>query len=449
MTDPGLEPEELRALLRAAVATRPTSPRAFGEIQQRYRHRRRTRRVSLGVLTAAVLAGGGFAVASLLPGPASSSLKIVSGGSPSPSAEVSPSATVGGSPAPLVSPPAGPVTGFRPESASFVSAQAGWALGYADCGGRTCTELMATQDGGRTWSFVSNPPFPVQAPGKVTPGDAVSVIRFASPEIGWAYGPALWVTRNGGATWVRDTTFGSRTDQAVSQVVSLETAGGTVYAVVHAGEGNGCTNLYANPVPDENWAKVAGVGGCGAGLGGTSLTLYGSSGWLLLNNAGWAYYRLANGVWQAQPFPCAALTGNPDGIGSAAVAAASPALVALECTSSGAAGSSEKVTYLSTDGGVGFRQIAKGVSPGSEVLLAMNASRLLVATASGASWIYGLPTTGGTPTTLLQLNNGGAGWHDLGLTTPDQGFVIEGATSPGTAMYMTRDGGNTWTVASF
>lgn len=292
---------------------------------------------------------------------------------------------------------------------------------------------------------MANPTFPLANPHDVTPGAGVSSIRFANASVGWAFGPALWRTSDGGRSWRRDTTFGGRTDQAVNQVGPLETADGYVYAVVHFGEGNGCTYLMRGLVGRGGWQRVPGVGGCGAAPGVSSLALSGSSGWLLLDLAGWQYYVLAHGQWTRATLPCPSSTLNYAAVGAAP--GGSP--VAVECSGQGAAGQTAKQVYVSPDGGRAFKEVYHGQSAGDQVLVAMSGSRLLSATWSAASWIYAQPLAGGSPVTALVLGDGGLGWRDFGLTTASQGFVIEGSSAPGTAMYMTRDGGSSWRRIAF
>src|SRR5258708_11399036 len=87
-------------------------------------------------------------------------------------------------------------------SARFIWASAGWVRAVPPCAGyvRPCQTLLLrkTTDGGRTWVAVPAPP----APDQGRPG-AVSQILFISSRDGWAWGPGLWQTRDGGARWRR------------------------------------------------------------------------------------------------------------------------------------------------------------------------------------------------------------------------------------------------------
>jgi photosystem II stability/assembly factor-like uncharacterized protein len=272
----------------------------------------------------------------------------------------------------------------------------------------------------------------------------VSSIRFANTKTGWAFGSALWVTHDGGQSWRRDTTFGARSDQAVNQIFALEVAAGSVYTVVHKGEGNGCTELDRSPIDHDDWTPVRDVGGCGVVLGAVSLAIHGHTGSLLLQNGGrWTAYRLAAHGWSPAGFPC------PNNSPGAAVAVASDTVTSVECMGGGAAGNTAKQLFLSRDAGRHYVELASGLSAGGQVELAMTSTRLVLAASSAASWIYRQQLNQQALHKTLQLNDGGLGWREIGLTTATQGFAIEGAQPPGVALYITRDGGTTWHKASF
>jgi hypothetical protein len=128
--------------------------------------------------------------------------------------------------APASPPPPG---GFQVLSMSFVSDQAGFALGTVGCGSRRCGALLGTTNGGATWT-------PLSAPARAVPDQYGSCpagqpcagqIRFATPLIGYAYDPALYLTTDGGRHW----------RLAAGSVRSLEAAGGTVVRVASSSPG--------------------------------------------------------------------------------------------------------------------------------------------------------------------------------------------------------------------
>jgi hypothetical protein len=88
---------------------------------------------------------------------------------------------------------------FQVVSASFVSADRGFVLGTTGCRQASCTVLLATNDGGRTWERTTAPPAPVRT-GAPT-GDGIRTIRFANERDGWAFGGGLFSTHDGGRSW--------------------------------------------------------------------------------------------------------------------------------------------------------------------------------------------------------------------------------------------------------
>ena len=109
---------------------------------------------------------------------------------------------------------------------SFVSTEQGWALGNG--------VLLATTDGGSSW--IQLPSLPAGA----------AHIRFATADIGYAWGTdgSLWITANGATSWQP----GGQT-----QVVSLETAAGWVWAL--AGP-QPYPNVWRAPVGSTTWTDL-------------------------------------------------------------------------------------------------------------------------------------------------------------------------------------------------
>ena len=108
---------------------------------------------------------------------------VQSSAAPSAPVTASPSATAATSP-PTSAPPSTQAAGpIDVQDVSFVSADQGWALGSG--------ELVTTTDGGASWTRLPGPPA------------GAAHIRFASPEVGYAWSTAgsLWITTDGAASW--------------------------------------------------------------------------------------------------------------------------------------------------------------------------------------------------------------------------------------------------------
>ena len=97
---------------------------------------------------------------------------------------------------PSTTAPAVSLAGFKPASVTFVSATQGFVLGAQTCTTGTCATLASTVNGGSTWTYVG------AVPAAITGSNpAVSKVRFATKNDGWAFGPQLWSTHDGGRTW--------------------------------------------------------------------------------------------------------------------------------------------------------------------------------------------------------------------------------------------------------
>ena len=92
-------------------------------------------------------------------------------------------------------------SGFRAQSQSWVSSDEGWVLGVDQCASSTCTTVLGTTDGGGTWNRLGT----LKAPLTSEVRTGVTGIRFADALHGWAFGPSLWATRDGGVTWKKQT----------------------------------------------------------------------------------------------------------------------------------------------------------------------------------------------------------------------------------------------------
>jgi hypothetical protein len=135
------------------------------------------------------------------PGPAQSPA------TPSSMVTATPSATAATRP-PDSAPPSLQASGaIDVQDVSFVSADQGWALGSG--------ELVTTTDGGVSWTRLPGPPA------------GAAHIRFASPQVGYAWSAAgsLWITTDGAASWQPG---------GLTQVISLETAAGWVWSIAGA-----------------------------------------------------------------------------------------------------------------------------------------------------------------------------------------------------------------------
>jgi photosystem II stability/assembly factor-like uncharacterized protein len=83
---------------------------------------------------------------------------------------------------------------------SFVDPRHGWAVGET-CSLRCRTVVRRTSDGGRSWQPAATLPGDWEAEGDGQNPGQVDRVSFADEKHGWLYGPNVWQTDDGGATW--------------------------------------------------------------------------------------------------------------------------------------------------------------------------------------------------------------------------------------------------------
>ena len=113
---------------------------------------------------------------------------------------------------------------FAPQSFTAISELEWWLLAPAPCqfagGHPPCGSILRTTDGGRHFIGVGEP----HATLSSSPNQAgYSQIRFADADNGFAFGPNLYATHDGGETWKAVDVGGSVTDLAISEGVAYAT----------------------------------------------------------------------------------------------------------------------------------------------------------------------------------------------------------------------------------
>lgn len=355
---------------------------------------------------------------------------------------------------------------FRPTSVTFIGPHTGAVIGQAGtpghCATSDCTSLAGTSNYGVSWYGVNAPV--VGAPDGST---GVGQIRFLNINDGWAFGPALWVTHNGGGSWAPENTFGLR-------VIDLETAGNRAFALLAACTGSGpqyaadCTNvsLYSSPAGSDQWAPVPGPTASLSAVPAdsqpfsASLVLTAGRGYLLAPSGELLSGPLTGSAWTvASPaVPCppgplgsagqAAAALPSDELPAALLAADSGGLV-LVCAGvmeAAPAGSSQsKTVFVSSDGGMQFTAVGTPPAAGNALALATQPGGLvLLATDAG---IY-RSSDGGKTWQLAQGSPAGAvpgqpGFSYVGMTSARSGVALP--ADPGLhQVFTTSDGGVTW-----
>ena len=357
------------------------------------------------------------------------------------SAPASPGPTTSPSSSPATSLPAGSPApaGFRAASVTFVSSDEAYVLGTAPGAGAV---VLRTLDRGQSWVKLAAPAVALGRPGANGSRTAWG-LRFATPSHGFVFGKGLWETADGGAHWTLDAA-------PSGSILSLATIDGQVLALTSADPGNAPATLLRRRLAGGSWSTVAGVKSPDlldptdliSTQAGTAAVLDGTS--VLVTTDGGLTVR-------THPLP------SPNGFDPVSVAATSAGSLAALLGGQGAAGSTGKLVYTSADGGAHWTKAGAPSTAGDGVTIAGGTpATLLVASQSGASWIFSSTSAGHTWTTALTYGDGGLGWADLGFTTPSHAIVIHGAADesgngdgrPG-RLLLSSNGGVTWQAVAF
>jgi len=336
---------------------------------------------------------------------------------------------------------------FQPRSVTFVSPTEGWVLGSTACASGRCAVIAHTLDAGRTWSRINAPATTVDADARLATSGGVSTLRFADRLDGWAYGPDLWATHNGGATW--HTVDLAAVSIGQVDVWDLQAAAGTAYLVAISSKSEGF-DIASTPVSRDTWKPAPVFLAVGAGpVPHVQLVIQGTAGWLIqvdrevINGA-----RLSGGIWHTWTPPCS------DSAGPAVLAAWNSTGVIADCDLGVWSTPAGEHLYRSTNGGASFAELSPAVPlTGADEVATPNASTIVVAgdsplDAHGASTPVVIASFDGGHTWTTVLKPGQVTFNDLGFTTQTQGVMI---TTSGTTsrLLMTRDGGHTWAAVTF
>jgi hypothetical protein len=456
--------DEVDEWLSSEVTPLSPPPGSLDRIRRRARQRKQ-RQVVLGAVGCALVIGAAAAVPQLLPGPAGHSGPPAVAGSQQP-LTVQPSASSPGSTqssSPLdgratqehqrthlstTTSGTNPPPNFRPSSVTFVGTGTGAVVGAVigqagfagDCATADCTSLAGTSDYGASWYGVSAP----VAPGMSSP-DGVSQLRFTTLKDGWAFGPALYETSDGGWPWRQEKTDGQ-------DVIDVEAAGQSALAIFASCPGAtsiyaySCTSfaLYSSTAGSQTWTPVTAPAGYeqlsdGKPSAAALVISGGTTGYLLTPSGMVLTGPVSGGTWTvAGQAPCqpagAWANGTPTG---AQLAAGPDQHLLLSCdTASGV------VLHTST-GGKTWQSAGLVPAHGSPTSLATGTSGQIVLTTNagvyfsentGKTWKAGRVAGGGVPQ---------GGFSYVGMTDATQGVAIPSDEGIG-AIYVTGNGGRTW-----
>jgi photosystem II stability/assembly factor-like uncharacterized protein len=312
---------------------------------------------------------------------------------------------------------------FAPQSFTAISELTWWVVGPAPCSlvglQPPCGAILRTTDGGRNFTALEAPRATLA--GRLS-SSGYSQIRFADMRNGFAYGPDLYATHDGGTTWAPV--------DAGGDVIDLAIADGEVYATVSP-NGSDSGRLMRSPVGQDQWTKVAAAGEVSGGLwvlGNEVIVQSGNGGGsgadLLVSTDGGASFGSA-------PAPSPGLPCD--------FQAQSPPIIWAQCATG-----TESGVWRSTDSGKNFVTAhGSGLPPlpnsavlgaASDTTAVVGYQQLYRTSDAGASW---------TPTGP----SGVAQWTYVGFTDATHGVALGylGSIAPANQrLYYTTDGGQTY-----
>lgn len=305
---------------------------------------------------------------------------------------------------------------YEPFSVTAISDDTFWVLGKSDpCDTPHCTFIVRTTDGGRTWTGVPTPPAPLSVDSGSRHG--IRDLRFADEQNGFAFGPDLYVTHDGGQSWDRD--------HSLPKVDDLAAAAGRVFAVAGS-------HLFESKTSGGGWSPVHLPGDAHVFYG--ALALHGDDLWVLggQKSADTVFHSSNGGAsFTSAPSPC-------DPTLSGSLVPASSTVVWAVCATGMAAG-----ILRSTDGGQHFSSVGGYRSiPNSTRLGARDDDVAFAGPAcNGLEEIF---ANNEPSRTVIRGRCGGDSkdWSFVGFTDPGHGFALRGFDN--SELWHTIDGGEHW-----
>jgi hypothetical protein len=321
---------------------------------------------------------------------------------------------------PSGTPPAGTQVppGFAPESFTAIGELDWWLLGTATCSGSPCTSIVRTTDGGRTFVAIPAP----KAPGQ--PSASVSQVRFANATDGFAYGPGLWTTHDGGAHWQWWSLPG--------RVDDLATSGAYAYAIL-SNPSTGAGQLLRASVDGDSWQPLPAAGNATRGL-----WVQGSEVLLESSDRSGQQLRVSHDdgrTFTTYPVPPSVVCQFEE---------PEPPAVWAHCSTGMMSG-----TWRSAAGGANFAAVGGRGLPELPNSAAFGSASATTAVA-GYQELY-RTTDGGATWTPVSGPTGISWWQYVGFTDPTHGVAIGylGAEQPSNErLYYTTDGGASYHLVS-
>lgn len=340
--------------------------------------------------------------------------------------------------------------GFLVESVTFVSSETGWVLGEATCPAEPCTTIARTTTGGASWERVAAPAAPLISEASV---DGIRRLRFATATDGFAFGPALWITHDGGQRWSRPSDIAGI---APYYVMALAVTSSHVYALVAGvdlarGGADSHTRVVAASISADDFTVIVDFGestSAPTDLIAAHNDAYAISETTLLHITG-------DAVAPPTALPPVQYCGP--------IASSSSDNLVVSCQNGSAGGAmGERHLFGSTDGGRSWNELPDpGAGDGYDTSTLADSGNGHAALGTSSATRSGLLVTtdyGHSWQTKLESDDAGAGYTEAQFQDATHAVVVHGADAavgaqnsraptdlpdPG-ALFRTTDGGNTW-----
>lgn len=347
--------------------------------------------------------------------------------------------------------------GFAAQSVDWLNAKRGWVLGAAPCGTKTCTYVVGTGDGGKTWGLFGKVLGRIAASGQVDlPG--LSSIRFATPDLGWAFGSRLFATADGGHHWKAIAIPGGG-----KQILDLDTNAESAFAIVSPCRwvrscDDPATVWKLSTAPGSDWEQLplslVVAPQFSANRAGADVAVFGDTVYVVASHSEYKpksdrFYASTDGGEHFKPRPLPCLKKDPQGTHTLVqVVPTSPKAVTMLCVGNPGFSRANKWVFQSNDAGRTSTDAGEADRQGyTSQLAASKGGTIVIASWSDGSYIYVRPAGGETWLPGPAIGDGGLGWHDLVMVTDRVGWVVHSPLDlhDGIGRLMvTRNGGITW-----
>jgi photosystem II stability/assembly factor-like uncharacterized protein len=324
------------------------------------------------------------------------------------------------------------LTGFFPDSVSFVTQLDGYAWGSMP--GSAGGVVADTIDGGLHWSRLPAPPVD-DAAVSASP-NADGQIRFWQ-STGFVYGGQYFVTVDGGESWTQYT--------APGYIDDLETMNGRVWALVRPSRDSTTVKLYSATTENPALQAVTATGTMHGVAGADSIAVNKASVAVIVGGS--AFWTSPDGVrWHQGVDPC----GTPVDGGNAQSALLTTLNLGDDITACGynmSGGAEDKRVFATSDNGRHWTPTAAEPAATGylETLAAGTSSDLVIGTSRGGAQV---------------TRNGGASWQSGGPAGTALGFVgfidprrvvaVTDRADAGEGAFATSyNAGKTWQVTRF